>query len=71
MHRIEGMVAAASAEHPDEELKQLLRSLVPDFHPHPTQPTPPDTDVKEIRFQSVSARTSRAWSVNTRCPRYV
>ncbi|MDQ6770828.1 MAG: polysaccharide biosynthesis protein [Gemmatimonadota bacterium] len=37
MRRIEAMVAAAEAEHPDEELKQLLRTLVPDFHPHPTQ----------------------------------
>ena len=39
MRRIEAMVAAAEAEHPDEELKQLLRSLVPDFHPHPLQPS--------------------------------
>src|SRR4029079_15677206 len=38
MHRIEALVGAAEAEHPDEELKQLLRSLVPDFHPHPSQP---------------------------------
>lgn len=38
MRRIEAMVAAAEAEHPDEELKQLLRNLVPDFHPHPTIP---------------------------------
>src|SRR5207248_6554029 len=35
MRRIEAMVAAAEAEHPDDELKQLLCSLVPDFHPHP------------------------------------
>ncbi len=49
MRRIEGMVAAAEAEHADEELKQLLRTLVPDFHPHPTQPTPPtDADVRDI-----------------------
>jgi FlaA1/EpsC-like NDP-sugar epimerase len=40
MRRIEAMVAAAEAEHPDEELKQLLRSLVPDFHPHPTHLPP-------------------------------
>ena len=38
MRRIESLVAAAEAEHPDEELKLLLRSLVPDFHPHPTRP---------------------------------
>ncbi|HJP59717.1 MAG TPA: nucleoside-diphosphate sugar epimerase/dehydratase [Gemmatimonadaceae bacterium] len=35
MRRIEGLVGAAEAEHPDEELRNLLRSLVPDFHPHP------------------------------------
>ncbi len=43
MRRIEAMVAAAEAEHPDEELKQLLRNLVPDFHPHPMIP-PASTD---------------------------
>jgi FlaA1/EpsC-like NDP-sugar epimerase len=36
MRRIETLVSAAEAEHPDDELRQLLRSLVPDFHPHPT-----------------------------------
>ena len=36
MRRIESLVGAAEAEHPDDELRQLLRSLVPDFHPHPT-----------------------------------
>jgi FlaA1/EpsC-like NDP-sugar epimerase len=41
MRRIESMVAAAGAEHPDEELKQLLRSLVPDFHPHTSQAAHP------------------------------
>jgi FlaA1/EpsC-like NDP-sugar epimerase len=39
MRRIEALVAAAEAEHPDEELKQILRTLVPDFHPHPTLPS--------------------------------
>ena len=38
MRRIEAMIAAAEAEHPDDELKQLLRTLVPDFHPHPPAP---------------------------------
>jgi FlaA1/EpsC-like NDP-sugar epimerase len=38
MRRIEDLVHAAEAEHPDEELRQLLRNLVPDFHPHPTPP---------------------------------
>jgi FlaA1/EpsC-like NDP-sugar epimerase len=38
MRRIEALVHAAESEHPDEELRQLLRNLVPDFHPHPTPP---------------------------------
>jgi len=41
MRRIASMISAAEAEHPDEELKQLLRSLVPDFHPHSAQPVAP------------------------------
>ena len=40
MRRIEALVAAAEAEHPDEELRELLRSLVPDFHPHPPPQLP-------------------------------
>lgn len=49
MRRIESMVAAAGAEHPDDELKQLLRSLVPDFHPHPALPIPSgDGESKDI-----------------------
>jgi FlaA1/EpsC-like NDP-sugar epimerase len=49
MRRIETMVAAAEAEHPDEELKQLLRSLVPDFHPHPALPAATgEIDTKDI-----------------------
>jgi FlaA1/EpsC-like NDP-sugar epimerase len=49
MRRIEGLVKAAEAEHPDDELRLLLRNLVPDFHPHPTAPiTTADADGKEI-----------------------
>ncbi|MFL5482626.1 MAG: polysaccharide biosynthesis protein [Gemmatimonadaceae bacterium] len=48
MRRIEAMVAAAEAEHPDEELRQILRSLVPDFHPHPSPSAPAEVDPKEI-----------------------
>src|SRR6266699_2009573 len=49
MRRIEAMVAAAEAEHPDDELKQLLLGLVPDFRPHPAPPIiPSDGDTKEI-----------------------
>jgi FlaA1/EpsC-like NDP-sugar epimerase len=47
MRRIEALVHAAEAEHPDEELKQLLRALVPDFRPHPTAPTTSDGDGRE------------------------
>ena len=42
MRRIEALVAAAEAEHPDGELRSLLQTLVPDFHPHPP-PAPPTT----------------------------
>ena len=49
MRRIQGLVDAAEAEHRDEELRQLLRSLVPDFHPHSTQTMAlMDVDPKEI-----------------------
>jgi FlaA1/EpsC-like NDP-sugar epimerase len=49
MRRIEALVSAAEAEHPDDELKQLLRNLLPDFHPHPTHPiATSDGDTKEI-----------------------
>ena len=39
MRRIEALVSAAEAEHPDDELKQLLRNLLPDFRPH-SAPSP-------------------------------
>jgi hypothetical protein len=49
MRRIQGLVDAAEAEHRDEELRQLLRSLVPDFHPHSTpQMALMDAEPKEI-----------------------
>jgi hypothetical protein len=49
MRRIEAMVSAAESEHPDEELRQLLRNLVPDFHPHPTTPlVSADGESKEL-----------------------
>jgi FlaA1/EpsC-like NDP-sugar epimerase len=37
MRRIQSLVSAAETEHPDDELRRLLQSLVPDFHPHPAQ----------------------------------
>jgi FlaA1/EpsC-like NDP-sugar epimerase len=53
MRRIEALVAAADAGHPDEELKQVLRSLVPDFHPHspppPKSATEPDQAIAILR----------------------
>jgi hypothetical protein len=49
MRRIAALVSAAESEHPDEELKQLLRNLVPDFRPHPMHPiAAPDGEAKEI-----------------------
>jgi FlaA1/EpsC-like NDP-sugar epimerase len=49
MRRIEALVSAAQAEHPDEELRQHLRNLLPDFHPHPTLPfVSPDSDGKDV-----------------------
>jgi FlaA1/EpsC-like NDP-sugar epimerase len=49
MRRIESLVSAAGSERGDDELKQLLRSLVPDFHPHPSVTAgPSESDGKEI-----------------------
>jgi FlaA1/EpsC-like NDP-sugar epimerase len=49
MRRIEALVDAAESEHADDELRQLLRNLVPDFHPHPAlPPAASDGDGKEI-----------------------
>src|SRR5689334_20621256 len=49
MRRIEVLVRAAQEEHPDDELRRLLRALVPDFHPHPAPPTMgPEIETKEI-----------------------
>ncbi len=56
MRRIEALVSSAESEHPDDELKQLLRNLVPDFHPHPTHPmAPPDGEMKEISVRDTPA----------------
>ena len=53
MRRIETLVSAAEAEHPDDELKQLLRSLVPDFHPHSSPATANSSDGKELGKEPV------------------
>jgi len=57
MRRIEALVRAAEAEHPDEELRQLLRNLVPDFHPHPKPPiVAADGDGKEVSVKDTPAK---------------
>src|SRR2546423_7310605 len=50
MRRIEALVAAAEAEHPDEELRKLLRNLVPDFHPH----SPPPSSTSHSHVEAAS-----------------
>jgi hypothetical protein len=56
MRRIEALVSAAQAEHPDEELRQHLRHLLPDFHPHPTLPfVSPEGDGKEVSVKDTPA----------------
>ena len=61
MRRIEALVAAAESEHPDEELKQILRNLVPDFHPHPTRPSAgSDGDGKEISVRDTPEKVGPA-----------
>jgi FlaA1/EpsC-like NDP-sugar epimerase len=57
MRRIETLVSAAESERPDDELRQLLRNLVPDFHPHPMLPSaPPDGDGREISVRDTPAK---------------
>ena len=48
MRRIQVLVEAAESEHMDDDLRQLLRSLVPDFHPHPPPTHSADAETKEI-----------------------
>jgi FlaA1/EpsC-like NDP-sugar epimerase len=49
MPRIEALVRAAESEYPDDQLRQLLRNLVPDFRPHPAHPiVASDGETKEI-----------------------
>ena len=61
MRRIEALIDAAQAEHPDDELRQLLRTLVPDFHPHPTPSiVSADADGKEITVKDTPAKEAPA-----------
>jgi FlaA1/EpsC-like NDP-sugar epimerase len=56
MRRIEALVNAAESEHPDDELKQLLRNLLPDFHPHPAHPIgASDGETKDISVKDTPA----------------
>jgi FlaA1/EpsC-like NDP-sugar epimerase len=49
MPRIEALVRAAESEYPDDQLRQLLRNLVPDFRPHPAHPmAASEGETKEI-----------------------
>ena len=59
MRRIEALVAAAASEYPDDELRQHLRSLVPDFHPHPSAPIISDGE-REPSVKDTPARESPA-----------
>jgi FlaA1/EpsC-like NDP-sugar epimerase len=52
MRRIEALVKAAESEHPDEELRQLLRNLLPDFHPHPA----PSLSVSDGEAKDISVK---------------
>ena len=40
MQRVDNLVRAADIGQSDETLRQLVRNLVPDFHPHPSMPLP-------------------------------
>jgi hypothetical protein len=58
MRRIEALVRAAESEHPDDELKQLLRDLVPDFRPHPTHPmAASDGESKDISVRDTPPKS--------------
>ena len=56
--RIEVLLKAAEMEEPDEELRRILQSLVPDFHPHPTPPGSTSPTFVEESHQKVSPRAS-------------
>jgi FlaA1/EpsC-like NDP-sugar epimerase len=56
MRRIATLVDAAETGRTDEEVKQLLRTLVPDFHPHPTTSTSPDADGKEVSVKDTPTK---------------
>jgi FlaA1/EpsC-like NDP-sugar epimerase len=60
MRRIEALVSSAETEHPDDELRQLLRNLVPDFRPHPTLPIASDGDGKEISVRDTPDKVGPA-----------
>jgi len=50
VRRIEALMKSADLAQSDEEMRQLLRVLVPDFHTHPAPPIEEDTrDVPVLR----------------------
>jgi FlaA1/EpsC-like NDP-sugar epimerase len=59
MRRIESLVSAAEAEHPDDELRKLLRNLVPDFHPHPSPGS--GGDAKETSPKEISIKDGQIY----------
>ena len=56
MRRIETLVEAAQAGNPDDELRQLLRNLVPDFHPHPAPAGPTGGEMKELSVKDTPTK---------------
>ncbi len=57
MRRIDALVKAAEAERPDDELRTMLRGLVPDFHSHPTPPViGVETDARDMAGKENAAR---------------
>src|SRR5437762_2348841 len=41
MRKVDGLKRVTLVEQTDDELREVLRSIVSDFHPHPTPPLPP------------------------------
>lgn len=59
IRRIDALVRATEREHSDDELRQLLRGLVPDFHTHGASPSADDvgrrSDKREVSDEFVRA----------------
>jgi hypothetical protein len=59
VRRIETLLGAVAANGSDEEFRQLLRNLVPDFHPHPS---PSDDTLRGVDEEPVIVRRAMAAS---------